>query len=261
MTTRIRYLGIAGYEVVGPSARVLFDPFLRGNPVAPCAVEDLETPDVILVSHAAFDHFGDAAEIAVRTGAPVVCGADSRALLLDRDVPEEQIRPTIWGVRVRVGGVTVIPVECHHWSSATLSDGRVIGGVPLGFVVEFEPGVSIYHYGDSALFGDMRLIRELHQPTVGLLGCAQPSGLDIPGSFAGDVLTGEMSPLEAAMAAEFLGVSVAVASHYTEPDDPDVLAFLRHVPEQDPGGRRTALAPTAGQTIVLEHDNVHVETS
>lgn len=259
MTTRIRSLGVAGYEVIGPRFRVLFDPFLAGNPVAPCTSAEIERPDVILVSHAAFDHFGDAAEIAIRTGAPVVCGADSRALLIDRGVPEAQIRSTIWGVRVRVGGVTVIPVECHHWSSARLSNGTVVSGVPLGFIVAFEPGVAIYHYGDSALFGDMRLIGELYRPTIGLLGCSQPAGLVIPGSFAGDVLTGEMSPLEAAMAAEYLGVSVAVASHYTDPHDPDVLEFLGLVPQHDPRGQRRALAPRAGHTIVIEPDGIRVE--
>lgn len=47
-------------------------------------------------------------------------------------------------------------------------------GFPLAFIVETEPGVRSYHFGDSAVFGDMRFIGQLHQPTVGLLGCSQP---------------------------------------------------------------------------------------
>ena len=95
--TSIRFLGVAGYEIVGPDARILIDPFLSGSPMAPCRHEDLEPPDVILVTHAAYDHLGDAAEIAVHTGAPVVCGGDVRLILMERGVPETQIQATVWG--------------------------------------------------------------------------------------------------------------------------------------------------------------------
>ena len=70
----------------------------------------------------------------------------------------------------------VRPVECHHWSLGTLSDGRQVVGNPIAFIVETEPGVRIYHYGDSCIF-DMRLIGELYRPTVGLLGCTLPREL------------------------------------------------------------------------------------
>ncbi|HET7767585.1 MAG TPA: MBL fold metallo-hydrolase, partial [Chloroflexota bacterium] len=176
MATRIRFLGVAAYEIVSPRHRILIDPFLTGSPSAPCRPDDLERPDVILVTHAAPDHLGDAFAIARRTGAPVVCGADVRALLLDQGLPSDQVRATVWGIRVEVGGVLVEPVECRHWSMATLSDGRIVSGVPLAFVMEPEPGVRVYHYGDTAVF-DMRLIGELYRPTVGLIGCAQPRTL------------------------------------------------------------------------------------
>ena len=68
MATRLTYFGAAGYEVVGPTHRVLMDPFLSENPKAPVSPDELEPPDVILVSHAAFDHYGDTARIAKRTG-------------------------------------------------------------------------------------------------------------------------------------------------------------------------------------------------
>ena len=79
MSTRLTYHGAASFEIVGPRHRILIDPFLSENPLAPCSPEDLETPDVILVSHAAFDHYGDSAAVARRTGAPVVCDAAVRA--------------------------------------------------------------------------------------------------------------------------------------------------------------------------------------
>jgi L-ascorbate metabolism protein UlaG (beta-lactamase superfamily) len=260
MTTRIRYLGIAAYEIEAPVGRVLIDPFLSGSPVAPVSHEELETPDVILVTHAALDHFGDAAEIALRTGAPVVCSSDSVALLRDRGVPPSQIRNTIWGIQVEVGGVHVKPVECHHWAQTRLADGSVAVGWPLAFVVPTEPGISVYHYGDSAISMNMQLIGRLHTPTVGLLGCTQPKPL-LP-SFnagAGSVLTGEMSPDEAALAAELLGVRYAVATHYVDVDDIDVTDFLAAVPRHDSTGRRVGLALTAGETLVIDGDSHSIE--
>ncbi|MEX2374888.1 MAG: MBL fold metallo-hydrolase [Dehalococcoidia bacterium] len=249
MTTRIRFLGVAGYEVVGPNHRFLIDPYLTGNPVAPVGPDDLETPDVILVSHAAWDHLGDTQAIAERTGAPIVCGQDTKALLVDRGMSEDQIRPTVTGIVVEVGGVVVRPVHARHWSMAVLSDGQTVTGVPLGFIVETEPAVRVYHFGDSAVYGDMRLVGELYRPTVGLLGCTQPKPLltRIPGP--GSILTGEMNPREAALAAELLGVDIAVATHYTDPDDSDVLKFLSLVESQ---AGRTGIALKPGETLVVD---------
>ncbi len=186
MSTRLTYHGAASYEIVSPTHTILIDPFLTGNPLAPCGPDDLRTPDVILVSHAAVDHYGDTPAVAKRTGAPVICDAAVRAKLIDDGVSPDQITPTTWGIVVEVAGIVVRPVECHHWSMATLSDGRTVVGNPIAFIVETEPGVRIYHYGDTCIF-DMRLIGELYKPTVGLLGCTLPRELShlIPGP--GDV--------------------------------------------------------------------------
>lgn len=250
MSTRLRYFGAAGYEIVSPTHRLLIDPFLGENPLAPCSAEDLETPDAILVSHAAFDHYGDTAAIAKRTGAPVVCDGAVRAMLIDEGVSPDQVSATTWGIVVEIAGLKVRPVECHHWSSATLSDGTPVVGNPIAFIVETEPGVRIYHYGDTCVF-DMRLIGELYRPTVGLLGCTLPRELShrIPGPAT--FLTGEMDADEAARTAEMLGLELAVACHYLEPDD-EVERFLRLVPEYDTAGRRRAVAPLVGQTLVVE---------
>lgn len=252
MSTRLTYFGAAGYEIVGPSHRLVIDPFLSQNPLAPCSVDELQTPDVILVSHAAFDHYGDTATLAKRTGAPVVCDAAVRFMLLDEGVSPDQITATTWGIVVEVAGLVVRPVECHHWSSATLSDGRQVVGNPIAFIVETEPGVRIYHYGDTCIF-DMRLIGELYRPTVGLLGCTLPRELSylIPGP--GTFLTGEMDADEAARAAEMLQLDLAVACHYLAPDD-EVQRFVDLVPRYDTAGRRRVVAPLVGETLVVDGD-------
>jgi L-ascorbate metabolism protein UlaG (beta-lactamase superfamily) len=252
MSTWIRFLGVAGYEITWADKRLLIDPFLSESPAAPVQPDELETPDLILVSHAAFDHLGDTAAIAKRTGAPVICGGEVRAMLMDAGVSGDQIRATTWGIVTELAGIIVRPVECHHWSQGRLSNGQFVTGVPMGFIVETEPGIRIYHYGDTAIFGDMRLMADLYRPTIGLLGCAQPVELfaKVPGP--GTFLTGEMSPREAALAAEFLNLKVALACHYLDPGQADVQDFLRFVPKEDTSGRRLAIAPDVGATLIVE---------
>jgi L-ascorbate metabolism protein UlaG (beta-lactamase superfamily) len=259
VSTRLTFWGAAGYEIEGPDYRLVVDPFLSGNDAAPLSHEDVCTPDLILVTHAAPDHLGDTVEIAVRTGAPVLCGEDVRTLLLDRGVPGSQVQSTVWGLLTQVAGIVVRPVECHHWSVSTLSSGEHLHGTPLAFIFETEPGVRIYHYGDTAIF-DMRLIGELYRPTVGLLGCTQPRELlaALPGP--GTYLTGELTPDEAARVAEMLQLDVAVASHYLTPNE-DVEAFLRLVGEHDSTGRRQAVAPAPGQTLVIDGLELRLEES
>jgi L-ascorbate metabolism protein UlaG (beta-lactamase superfamily) len=257
VSTRLTYLGAAGYDIVGPTHRVLIDPFLSDNPVAPCGPDDLEPPDVILVSHAALDHYGDTAAIAKRTGAPVICDLAVRLKLIDDGLHPKQVTATTWGIVVEVAGLRVRPVECHHWSSAFLHDGRQVVGNPIAFIIETEPGVRIYHYGDTAIF-DMRLIGELYRPTVGLLGCTIPHELAdwIPGP--GKFLTGEMDGDEAARAAEMLGLELAVACHYLTLDA-EVERFLRLVHQHDSTGRRRAVAPLVGETLVVEPGRHRIE--
>ncbi len=191
------------------------------------------------MSHAAWDHLGDAAEIARRTGAPIGCPADVAEKVIEEGVPAAQVRALIWGVCYAFGEIVVRPVECHHWTSTQLRDGRHVAGVPLSFIVETEPGVRIYHFGDTAIFPGLALIGELYRPTVGIIGCAQTDGLPDPG--AGRVLTGEMNPDEAARAAGMLGVRHLVASHYIHPG-PEVAELRRLAPplrrDRSPGRPR-----------------------
>jgi len=252
VTTRLRFLGVVGYEISGPNFTVLTDPYLVGNPVAPCQPDDLATPDLILATHGAFDHLGDTAAVAVRTGAPVLCGPDVRMKLIDDGVNPDQVQGIVPGIRTEIGGVLVTPIESHHASQVTLRDGSVITGPPLGFIFDTEPGVRIYHTGDTAITYDMHVVAQIHAPTVGIMGCAQPAALLplVPGP--GTILSGEMNSYEAALASEWLGLECAVASHYLYPDNPQVTDFVRHVEELDTSGRRVAIAPRAGDTIVVD---------
>ncbi len=238
MTTRIRFFGVAAYEIITSDGKhILMDPFLDDNPGSPIQSKELEQVDLIIVSHAPFDHLGDTEKIARRTGAPVICGGEVKAYLTAKGISEHQIRATTWGIAVEVAGIKVQPVECHHWSQIRMPDGTYASGVPMGFVVYVDPGVRFYHYGDTALFSDLKLIAELYQPTIGCLGVANPVEILSRVSGPGGLLTAEMNPYEGALAAQWLGLQVALPCHYINPDCDEVRAFNRYLDEAAQAGK------------------------
>ncbi len=84
--TRLRFFGVAAYELVTPDGKhILIDPFIDDNPGSPVTSGNLEQVDLILVSHAAYDHLGDTEAIARRTGAPVICGGEVTPRARDAD--------------------------------------------------------------------------------------------------------------------------------------------------------------------------------
>lgn len=255
MGTKIRYLGVAGYEIITSAGQhILVDPFLDLNPGAPYKSHEIERVDLICVTHAAFDHFGDTEAIARRTGAPIICGGELKAYLMAKGLPSGQIRATTWGIAVQVAGIRVQPVECHHWSQIKMPDGTFASGVPMGFVIYADPGVRFYHYGDSAIFSDLKLIGELYKPTIGAIGIANPKEVLYLIDAPGEMLTAEMSPYEGALAAQWLGLETVLPCHYINPDDDDVREFNRCLDEAKAKGARVpkSLVLNAGDVITPE---------
>jgi L-ascorbate metabolism protein UlaG (beta-lactamase superfamily) len=236
--TRIRFFGVAAYEIVTRDGiHILMDPFLDHNPGSPVKSHQLEKVDLIIVSHAAFDHLGDTEAIARRTGAPVICGGEVKAYLTAKGIPAEQIRATTWGIVVKVAGIQVQPVECHHWSQIKMPDGTFASGVPMAFVVHADDNVRFYHYGDTAIFSDMKLQAELYKPNIGCIGIANPQEILHLNPMPGEMLTAEMSPREGALAAEWLGLDTVLPCHYITPDR-DVDEFHRHLADAKARGAR-----------------------
>jgi L-ascorbate metabolism protein UlaG (beta-lactamase superfamily) len=230
MSTQIRFFGVAAYELTnGQGQRILLDPFLDDNPGSPVKSHELERVDLIIVSHAAVDHLGDTEAIARRTGAPVICGGEVKGYLVAKGIPAEQIRATTWGIAVEVNGIKVQPVECHHWSQIRMPDGTLSSGVPMAFIVYADPDVRFYHYGDTAIFSDLKLQGELYRPTIGCIGISNPVEILHRFPMPGRMLTGEMSPREGALAAEWLGLKTVLPCHYINPDCSDVVEFHEHL--------------------------------
>jgi L-ascorbate metabolism protein UlaG (beta-lactamase superfamily) len=163
---QVRWLGHAAFEVVSPAGtRLLIDPWLTQNPATPDSLKQTSRwtgsdtkPAAILVSHSHFDHSGDAKAIAQGTDARVI---GTFELVSSFGLPEAQALGGNVGGKFRVGDVTVHLVPAMHSSDP--------GGRPLGFVVEFADGRTLYHTGDTWIFGDMSLIQERFRPDIVLL--------------------------------------------------------------------------------------------
>ena len=176
--------------------RIVLDPWLQGNPSAPPDAR-IDKADVICVTHGHRDHTTDVVPIARATGAPVVAVFEL-ANYFQRQRPEgrhrhghrrhDQIGAEDFDDRRR-------PLQQRH------EDGqrRSISAIRRGSSIRLEDDRAIYFAGDTALFGDMRLIRELYAPEIAFLPI-------------GDHFT--MGPDAAALACDMLGVRQVVPMHY-----------------------------------------------
>ena len=157
----VTWLGHASFLVVSPGGtQLLLDPFLRQNPSTPDSLKDTTRyhPAAILVTHSHFDHSADAKAVAQASGAKVVASFDWAQTL---GLPDSQVVGVNVGGTVKVGDVTIHAVPAVHGS---VPDGR-----PLGFVLEFADGRTLYDTGDTWIFGDMSLIQALYHPNIILL--------------------------------------------------------------------------------------------
>jgi L-ascorbate metabolism protein UlaG (beta-lactamase superfamily) len=201
--TVITYLGHATLLIETPKGRhILIDPFTASNPICPDEWKDparLGKIDFILFTHIHNDHAQDAAAvIAANPEATVVAGYEVCMWMLTKGA--KNISPMNTGGSVTIDGIEFIMTLAFHSNSFTEEDGTIVyGGVPGGFVVKFENGFTLYDAGDTSLFGDMKLIKDLYRPDLALLPI-------------GDRFT--MGPRDAALACRMLGVTSVIPIHY-----------------------------------------------
>jgi L-ascorbate metabolism protein UlaG (beta-lactamase superfamily) len=212
--TRITWLGHATVLIqTAKGTNLLIDPFIAHNPRYPRNFVLPEKIDYILATHGHGDHISDAVPVAAAHDSTVVAIYELATYLAGKGVART-IGMNLGG-SVQLGEVTATMVEAKHSSAAQDESGDHYAGVAAGFVLTVADGPVLYHAGDTAVFGDMKLIQELYSPEVAML--------PIGGHYT-------MGPKEAALAVRLLGAKTILPLHVgTFPPltgTPDQLAAL-----------------------------------
>lgn len=191
---RLTFHGHACFELETAGGKLLIDPWLKDNLLADVGPEDV-SPDFIALTHGHFDHLGDAIDIAKRTGAVIVAISELARYCAARGA---KTRIMNLGGSAELPFGTLIMTPALHSSSVSGERGAEYVGEAAGFIIKAE-GRVLYHAGDTALFGDMRLLGERYGIELALLPI-------------GGAVT--MGTADAAYAAALLGATTAVPMHY-----------------------------------------------
>lgn len=227
MSINVTWLSHACLFIDTGDAKLLVDPFITGNPLAPIAVDAIQA-DYILVSHGHGDHVGDTVAIAQRTGATVISNFEIHNWLLGQGVENAHPQHIGGGFNYPWGRVKL--TIAHHGSA--LPDGSY-GGNPCGFLFYIQDK-KIYHACDTGLFYDMKMIGE--------------EGIDLAVLPIGDNFT--MGPEDGLRAVKLIEPGQVIPIHYDTFDviQQDAAAWKTRV-EQETGAIVAVLQP--GESITL----------
>jgi L-ascorbate metabolism protein UlaG (beta-lactamase superfamily) len=200
---RITRLGHGGVLYRSPDDAWVWVDRWSGAPNFAEAYRAPEKVNVVAPTHGHFDHAGedlaDVIELASAEGAVVVCSHEMSVFLAGAGVDAIGMNK---GGRFEAAGIGFTMVHADHSGGATLN----AGGTPLtrdlgcwGWVLEFEDGTTVYHSGDTDLFGDMRLVGERFSPEIAVL--------PIGGHYT-------MGPRDAGRALDLIGASTVIPVHY-----------------------------------------------
>jgi L-ascorbate metabolism protein UlaG (beta-lactamase superfamily) len=166
---KLTWFGHSAFRVEFGNARVMIDPFLSGNPKFKGEPKQAAAGAThVLVTHGHNDHTGDAAEICKANDAMLVGSAEVGDFMEAQGV--KKINSGNHGGTVDCGGFTVSFVNALHSSSNYGPNGEITYlGNPLGLVVKATGEPTLYHMGDTGIFGDMALVHQIHEPRVGIV--------------------------------------------------------------------------------------------
>jgi L-ascorbate metabolism protein UlaG (beta-lactamase superfamily) len=194
---KVTWLGHGTFTVRTDAGTLLLDPWVEGNPSCPDVLKATVKPEVLLITHGHFDHIADAVSIARRSEPQVVAIYETAHWLESKGV--SKVMPMNKGGSQEVLGVRVTMVHADHSCGILDGDRIIYGGEAVGYVLKFGGSLTLYFSGDTNVFGDMQLIRDLYRPDVACLPI-------------GDLFT--MGPREAAAACRLLGVKKVVPMHW-----------------------------------------------
>lgn len=195
---KLTWLGHATFRIETPAGKtVIIDPWVMNNPMCPEAEKKVKKVDILLCTHGHGDHIGDAVEICKQHN-PVVVGIPELVGWLRKKGAKQTAEMNKGGTQT-VGDIKVTMVHADHSCGIQDGDEMVYGGEACGYMVEFSNGVKLYHAGDTNVFGDMSIIRELYAPEIVMLPI-------------GDHYT--MGPREAAYACNLLKPKAVIPMHF-----------------------------------------------
>lgn len=184
---KLTFYGHSCFQLTQGPVSVLIDPFLSDNPFKTASPDQINCTH-ILVSHGHFDHLGDAISIAKRTGATIVSTAEIARLCGEQGCQTHAMH---------IGGKHSFEFGYVRITQAFHGAG-VPGGHACGFIVNFY-GKTVYHTGDTGIFGDMHLLGRLENI----------DSLLVP---IGDNFT--MGPADAVEAAAMIAPKMVIPMHY-----------------------------------------------
>jgi L-ascorbate metabolism protein UlaG (beta-lactamase superfamily) len=195
---KLTWLGHATFRITTPSGKVIvIDPWVQTNPMCPEPLKKFDRLDTMLITHGHFDHIADAVALGKQFNPQIVGIVETCVWLESKGVSNTNGMNK--GGSQRVGEIEVTMVNAIHSCGIQDGDKIVYGGEACGYIILLPGGFRVYHAGDTAVFGDMKLIGELYAPDLALLPI-------------GDHFT--MGPREAAMAIKLLGVRQVIPMHF-----------------------------------------------
>jgi L-ascorbate metabolism protein UlaG (beta-lactamase superfamily) len=229
---KIIWFGHSCFRIETGSSVILIDPFLKGNPTfeqSGVAWSDaVKGVTHVALTHGHSDHTGDAGEICKTSGATLLANFELAMYMKTKGA--ERLEPMNTGGTVATPDFELTLVNALHSSS----QDNVYLGNPNGIVIRPKHDKTLYHMGDTEMFGGMELIAEFHKPSIGIVPI-------------GDRFT--MGARSAAFACKkFFAFDMILPAHYgTFPGmlDPDADKFVAEM------AGHNVVVPKVGQALTV----------